>query len=336
MVARPAVLVTGGAGYVGSHIVHAFLDAGWRVTVVDDLSTGHAWAVGEARLVVLDLTQPAGLFELLREGRFDALVHCAAKVVVEESVREPATYYRHNAAASFHLFELCARAGIGCLVQSSTAAVYGQPERNPIAEDAPLAPINPYGASKAMAERALVDIATASGLRYGMLRYFNVAGADPAGRVGQATPRATHLVKVACETALGLRPELAIFGTDYPTPDGTCIRDYIHVSDLAAAHLRAVEYLLDGGPSFVANCGYGHGASVREVIATVKAVTGIDFPVREAPRRPGDAAALVADNRRIRALLGWQPRYDDLAFIVETAWRWENHLQSLVGARGGR
>lgn len=325
----PRVLVTGGAGYVGSHIVHDFLDAGWDVTVVDDLSTGHAWAVGEARLVVLDLAQERELGELLAAGGFDAVVHCAAKVVVDESVREPALYYRNNAAHAFTLFDLCARAGVRCVLQSSTAAVYGQPEQVPVAEDAPLQPINPYGASKAMAERALADIAAATGLRYGMLRYFNVAGADPRGRIGQATPSATHLVKVACETALGLRRELAIFGTDYPTPDGTCIRDYIHVSDLAAAHRRAVEHLLGGGRPFVANCGYGRGFGVREVIAAVKGVTGVDFPVREAPRREGDPARLVADNRRIRALLGWEPRHDDLVFIVETAWKWEQRLQNL-------
>lgn len=329
----PTVLVTGGAGYVGSHIVREFLDAGWRVTVIDDLSTGHAWAVGEAELLTFDLVREDLVRDLLAARRFDAVVHCAAKVIVDESVREPATYYRNNTAAAIALFDHCARARVGCVLQSSTAAVYGQPDRSPIDEDIALAPINPYGASKAMAERALIDIAAATGLRFGVLRYFNVAGADPKGRIGQATPRATHLIKVACETALGLRPELAIFGNDWPTPDGTCIRDYIHVSDLAAAHRRAVEYLLDGAPSFIANCGYGHGASVREVIATVKRVTGVDFAVREAPRRPGDAAALVADNRRIRALLGWQPRYDDLAFIVETAWQWEQRLQRLRASR---
>jgi UDP-glucose 4-epimerase len=329
MASRSSVLVTGGAGYVGSHVVHEFLDAGWQVTVVDDLSTGHAWAVADAELVVFDLAREDELADLLATRRFDAVVHCAAKVIVDESVREPARYYRNNAAVTVALFDLCARTGVRCVLQSSTAAVYGQPERSPIDEETPLAPINPYGASKAMAERVLVDIAAATGLRYGMLRYFNVAGADPAGRTGQATPRATHLIKVACETALGLRPELAIFGTDWPTPDGTCIRDYIHVSDLAAAHRRAVEHLLDGGTSFVANCGYGRGASVREVIATVKRVTGVDFPVREAPRRAGDAAALVADNRRIRALLGWEPRHDDLEYIVETAWNWERRLQRM-------
>jgi UDP-glucose 4-epimerase len=333
MPAVPTVLVTGGAGYVGSHIVREFLDAGWQVTVIDDLSTGHAWAVGEAELLIFDLVREDLLKDLFGARRFDAVVHCAAKVIVDESVREPATYYRNNTSAAIALFDHCARAQVGCVLQSSTAAVYGQPDRSPIDEDIALAPINPYGASKAMAERALVDIAAATGLRYGVLRYFNVAGADPEGRIGQATPRATHLIKVACETALGLRPELAIFGSDWPTPDGTCIRDYIHVSDLAAAHRRAVEYLLDGGPSFIANCGYGHGASVREVIATVKQVTGVDFPVREAPRRAGDAAALVADNRRIRALLGWQPRYDNLAFIVETAWRWEQRLHRLRASR---
>lgn len=330
------VLVTGGAGYVGSHIVHDFLDAGWQVTVVDDLSTGHAWAVGRAHLVVLDLTRPERLAELVETERFDAVVHCAAKIVVEESVREPARYYWHNAAAAFRLLDICARAGVGCVLQSSTAAVYGQPDRMPIDEDTPLAPINPYGASKAMAERALVDIAAATGLRFGILRYFNVAGADPKGRIGQATPQATHLIKVACEAALGLRPEVAIFGTDWPTPDGTCIRDYIHVSDLAVAHRQAVEHLLAGGMSFVANCGYGHGASVRQVIAAVKRVTGVDFPVREAPRRPGDTAVLVADNRRIRSLLGWQPRYDDLDFIVATAWKWEQQLREMqAGSASG-
>ena len=321
------VLVTGGAGYVGSHIALALREAGAEVVVFDNLSTGHPWAVLDAALVVGDLADDALLADTLAAGGFDAVVHCAAHIWVGESMREPARYYLNNAANAFRLFDLCARHGIRHLVHSSTAAVYGQPEMELIPETAPLEPINPYGASKLMAERALRDIAVARDLRYAILRYFNVAGADRQARIGEATPNNSHLIKVACETALGLRSGMRINGTDYPTPDGTCIRDYVHVEDLADAHVLAVRRLLDGGASLVANCGYGHGYSVREVLETVRRVTGVPFPVAEGPRRPGDPPVLVAANARIRAELGWQAHHDDLEEIVASAWRWECELQ---------
>ena len=325
------VLVTGGARYVGSHIALAQREAGSDVVVFDNLSTGHPWAVLDAPLVVGDLEDEPLLSELLAEGGFDAVVHCAANIWVGESVREPARYYRNNAANAFRLFDLCARHGVRHVVQSSTAAVYGQPAMELIPETAPLEPINPYGASKLMAERALRDIAAACDLRYAILRYFNVAGADREARIGEATPDNSHLIKVACETALGLRPGMRINGTDYPTPDGTCIRDYVHVEDLATAHLLALRHLLDGGGALVANCGYGHGYSVREVLETVRRVTGVPFPVTEGPRRPGDPPVLVAANERIRAALGWRARHDDLQEIVASAWRWERELQRRLG-----
>jgi UDP-glucose 4-epimerase len=325
------VLVTGGAGYIGSHVVKGLRAAGHRVVVYDNLSTGHAWAVQGSELVIGDLADRDRLAALLAARRLDAVLHFAAHIWVHESVRDPAKYYRNNVANALNLFELAAQHGVTQLVFSSTAAVYGQPDLALIDETAPLAPINPYGASKMMAERMLVDIAAACGLRYAILRYFNVAGADPEGRIGEATPDNQHLVKAACETALGLRPALWIYGTDYPTADGTCIRDYIHVEDLAQAHIAALDHLSRGGASTVLNCGYGHGISVRTVIEAVRRVSGVAFPVEEGPRRPGDPASLVAANARIRELLGWQPRYDDLALIVGSAWAWEQRLQR-VGA----
>lgn len=334
--ARPhlSILVTGGAGYVGSHVVHHLLDAGHAVVVLDNLCSGHRWAVGTAELVEADLADAERLRALLESRKFDAVVHCAGHIWVGESVRLPAMYYRNNAANAFRLFELCARTGVGAVVFSSTAAVYGEPEIVPIDETAPLRPINPYGASKMMAERALVDIAAASGLRYAILRYFNVAGADPRLRVGEATPDNAHIVKVALETVLGLRPDMRINGADYPTPDGTCIRDYVHVDDLARAHLLALDRLTGGGSSVVLNCGYGHGFSVREVLAAVERVTGATLPVAIGPRRPGDPPQLVARADRIREILGWRPQHDDLDRIVETAWRWEQKLQRLRATVG--
>jgi UDP-glucose 4-epimerase len=331
---RRPVLVTGGAGYVGSHVVRLLRSAGYPVVAYDDLSTGHPWAVLDAELVVGGLAEHARLAALFDERAFGAVLHFAAHVAVEESMREPAKYYRNNAVGALGLFELSARHGVSSLVFSSTAAVYGEPETACVEESARLVPINPYGASKMMAERMLEDIARAAGLRYAILRYFNVAGADPEARIGQATPGSTHLIKVACATALGQRSHMHIHGTDYPTPDGTCVRDYIHVDDLARAHLAALDYLEGGGASTVLNCGYGHGHSVREVIEAVRRVSGVDFPVEEGPRRPGDPSALVASNRKIGDVLGWRPRYDDLDYIVGTAWRWEEKLHAHGGPKG--
>ena len=328
MTARRPVLVTGGAGYIGSHVVRLLRAADYPVVAYDDLSTGHPWAVLDAELVVGGLADHPRLAALFEQRGFGAVLHFAAHIAVDESVREPAKYYGNNTVGALGLFDLAARYGVSGLVFSSIAAVYGEPQTACVDESAPLAPINPYGASKMMAERMLQDIAGAAGLRYATLRYFNVAGAEPEGRIGQATPGSGHLIKVACATALGQRPYMQIHGTDYPTPDGTCVRDYIHVDDLAQAHLAALDYLERGGASTVLNCGYGHGHSVREVIAAVRRVSGIDFRVEEGPRRAGDPAMLVASNRRIGEVLGWRPRYDDLDFIVRTALLWEQKLQA--------
>ncbi len=329
------VLVTGGAGYIGSFVVRHLLDAGHSPVVFDSLYSGHRWAAQEAELVVGDLGDRRQLEGLLSTRSFDAAVHCAAHIWVGESVRNPGKYYFNNTSNAIRLFDLCAQYGIRNVVFSSTAAVYGEPAGvEVIPETTPLAPINPYGASKMMAERVLVDLCAASGQRHAILRYFNVAGADADARIGEATPDNSHLVKVACETALGLRPGMRINGTDYPTPDGTCVRDYVHVDDLARAHVDALAHLADGGASFVANCGYGHGFSVREVLESVRRATGVAFPIEEGPRRPGDPAVLVADSRRIQALLGWRPRHDDLDYIVATAWRWEQRLRELNASLG--
>jgi UDP-glucose 4-epimerase len=331
---RRPILVTGGAGYIGSHAVRLLRSAGYPVVAYDNLSTGHAWAVLDAELVVGDLAEQARLTALFDQRRFGAVLHFAAHIAVEESVREPAKYYRNNTLGALGLFELSVRHRVSSLVFSSTAAVYGEPQTAPVDESAPLAPINPYGASKVMAERMLEDIARAAGLRYAILRYFNVAGANPEAQIGQATPGSAHLIKVACATALGQRSHMVINGTDYPTPDGTCVRDYIHVDDLAQAHLDALDHLERGGASTVLNCGYGQGHSVREVIEAVRRVSGVEFPVEEGPRRPGDPAALVASNRKICEVLGWRPRHDDLDYIVGTAWRWEATLLARGGPRG--
>ena len=327
------VLVTGGAGYIGSHVVRQLVAEGYRVVVYDNLSSGHPWAVQGAELVEGDLADRERLDAVLAATRFEAVLHFAASIWVGESMREPAKYYRNNVANALNLFDLASRTGVSRIVFSSTAAVYGEPGVPVIEESMPLAPVNPYGASKMMAERILRDIAGATGLRYAILRYFNVAGADLEGRIGEATPNNSHLVKVACEAALGIRPGMAINGVDYPTPDGTCVRDYIHVEDLASAHIEALRYLEGGGASESFNCGYGHGFSVREVIDTVGRVAGVTIPIEEGPRRPGDPAVLVASAAKIRETLGWRPRYDDLTFIVETAWAWEQKLQAKQDAR---
>jgi UDP-glucose 4-epimerase len=323
------VLVTGGAGYIGSHMVLALLDADEEVVVVDNLSTGFPWALPqEAPLVVGDMVDQDLIARTIREHRVEAIAHFAAKIVVPESVADPLGYYLNNTVKSRALIEAAVRSGVRHFIFSSTAAVYGEPATIPVPEDLPLNPVSPYGRSKLMTEWMLQDTARAHDLRYVILRYFNVAGADPEGRSGQSTANATHLIKVAAQTALGDRPRIEVFGTDYPTPDGSCIRDYIQVSDLADAHMVALKHLRGGGGSLTLNCGYGRGYSVLEVVDVVKKVSGVDFPVVMSPRRPGDPAAIVAKADRIRAELGWRPRHDDLTEIVTQALTWERALKT--------
>ncbi len=322
------ILVTGGAGYIGSHVVRQLVETGERVTVLDNLSTGFREAVLGGELVVGETGDRALVERLLREREIDSVLHFAAHTVVPESVQNPLKYYGNNTCSSRSLLEACAAAGVRHFIFSSTAAVYGIPDGDRAAEDSPTAPINPYGTSKLMTEWMLRDLSAATALRHVTLRYFNVAGSDPGGRIGQSTRNATLLIKVACEAATGAREEVVIFGTDYPTPDGTGIRDYIHVEDLAAAHLKALDYLRAGGASTTLNCGYGHGYSVREVLETVQRVHGRPLRIREAPRRPGDPPALVAAADRVREVLGWRPQYDDLAFIARTSLEWERKLRA--------
>jgi UDP-glucose 4-epimerase len=324
-----AVLVTGGAGYIGSHMVLALLDAGHEeIVVLDDLSTGFDWAVPEGvKLVIGDVADQALVAETIRVHRIDALAHFAAKIVVPESVSDPLGYYLANTVKTRSLVEAAVRAGVKHVIFSSTAAVYGEPEVVPVPENLPLKPINPYGRSKLMSEWMIADAAVAHGFSYVILRYFNVAGADPEGRSGQSTPNATHLIKVATQAALGQRERLDVYGTDYPTPDGSCLRDYIQVSDLAEAHRVALDHLRAGGESLTLNCGYGRGYSVLEVIEVVKRVSGREFEVRFCPRRAGDPAQIVAEASLIRDRLGWKPCHDDLDAIVAQALSWEDRLR---------
>ena len=327
-----SVMVTGGAGYIGSHMVLALLDAGEDVVVVDNLSTGFRSAVPEGvRLIVGDFGDQDLIDGIMDAEAVDAVAHFAARIVVPESVTDPLGYYANNTAKARNLIESAVRKDVRHFIFSSTAAVYGETDTDKVTEDRLLAPVSPYGRSKLMVEWMLEDAGRAHDIRSVVLRYFNVAGADPQGRAGQSTRDATHLIKVAVQAALGRRSHLDIFGTDYPTPDGTCLRDYIQVTDLAEAHLDALRYLRGGGSSLTCNVGYARGYSVREVVDVVKAVSGVDFPVRLSDRRAGDPAAIVASNDRIKAGLGWSPKHDDLAAMVRQALEWERRLHNRQG-----
>ena len=327
MKAKDTVLVTGGAGYIGSHVVLQLRARGERVVVLDNLATGFRQAVGDTPLVVGNVGDRELLDRTLSEHQVGTVMHFAANTIVPESVRDPLKYYGNNTSATRNLLEACLQGGVRRFVFSSTAAVYGIPAGGVAREDMLLAPINPYGTSKLMSEWILRDLAAVSDFRYVSLRYFNVAGSDPQCRIGQATAKATLLIKVACEAIVGKRSHVSIYGTDYPTPDGTGIRDYIHVDDLAAAHLNALDYLRAGGAAQVLNCGYGHGYSVRQVLASVQRVAGRALMIKEEPRREGDPDSLVARADLVRSVLGWTPKLDDLDGIVRTALRWEEKLQ---------
>lgn len=323
------ILVTGGAGYIGSHMVHALRDASEEVVVLDNLSTGFRWAVpDDVPLIVGDFGDEDLVTEALARHGVKSIIHFAAKIVVPESVADPLAYYLNNTSKARTLIECAVDCGVEHFIFSSTAAVYGEPEQNPVIEAETLKPVSPYGRSKLMVEWMLEDVARAHALRYVVLRYFNVAGADPQGRTGQSTPNATHLIKVAVQAALGHRPGMEVFGTDYPTPDGSCLRDYIQFTDLAQAHLDALTYLRSGGDSLTCNCGYQRGYSVLEVIDVVKKISGVDFPVTLSGRRPGDPAAIVAANARAKSVLNWRPRFDDLEKIVDQALNWERRLHN--------
>lgn len=328
-----SVLVTGGAGYIGSHMVLELVDAGENVVVIDNLSTGFRWAVAPAAtLVVGDIADTDLVKKTIQAHGVTAIIHFAGSIVVPESVADPLYYYSNNTAKSRGLIQCAVETGVKQFIFSSTAAVYGNPQENPVTETAAPAPMSPYGSSKLMTEIMLADTAHAHDFRFVALRYFNVAGADPQGRSGQSTPKATHLIKVACETAIGKRAQIEVFGTDYPTPDGTCVRDYIHVKDLARAHMAALGHLRNGGQSNIFNCGYSKGFSVHEVIAAVKRVSGTNFNVKLSPRRAGDPAAIVAASAKIRSELGWTPEHDDLDTIVAQALAWEKRVDALKAA----
>lgn len=322
------VLVTGGAGYIGSHVVKQLGAAGHDIIVYDNLSTGYKWAVTCGTLIVGDLKDLADLEKVFSTYQFDAVLHFAANIVVPESVTNPLKYYGNNTRNTLNLLTMIEKYKTPYLVFSSTAAVYGMPDEKVMLEDMPLLPINPYGASKMMSERMITDLGYATDLNYTILRYFNVAGADLQSRIGQATPEATHLIKVACECANGKRDGMKVFGTDYDTRDGTCIRDYIHVDDLAKAHVMALEHMKSKNESNILNCGYGRGFTVKEVIDVVKELSGVDFKVEEVSRREGDPDALMANNSKIRVVLGWEPDYDDLRVIVKSALDWEKKWQA--------
>ena len=322
------VLVSGGAGYIGSHMVLALTDVGIETVVVDNLTTGFHWAVSPAaKLVRGDIGDEALMLKVMKDHKVDAVVHFAGSIVVPDSVSDPLGYYLNNTVNSRNLMHCAVKSDVKNFIFSSTAAVYGNPRVLPVTEMETPAPILPYGTSKWMTEQMLCDSHAAYGLNYVALRYFNVAGADPKGRSGQSTPRATHLIKVAAQTALGQRAQMEVFGTDYDTPDGTCVRDYIHVSDLIAAHMDSLSHLRRGGESGIFNCGYGKGFSVLDVIKSVERIHGAPLNVKYGPRRAGDPAGIVAAADKARNVLGWKPKYDDLDFIVDSAMRWEQHLQ---------
>ena len=321
-----SILVTGGAGYIGSHVVRQLGETHEKVVVLDNLGRGFRQAVTTGELVVGDVGDQALVSRLMAEHRVDTVMHFAAHTIVPESVAEPLKYYGNNTCSTRALLQACLDNKVKNFVFSSTAAVYGMPDQGYADEESPTRPINAYGTSKLMSEWMLRDVAAVNGLRYVALRYFNVAGSHPGGKIGQATPGATLLTKVACEAMVGKRPHVSVFGSDYPTPDGTGMRDYLHVEDLAAAHLNALDYLRNDGKSVTLNVGYGHGYSVREVLRMVETVGGKPLVIREEPRRAGDPAYLVARADRIRAELGWRPQYDDLNAIVSHSLAWERKL----------
>jgi UDP-glucose 4-epimerase len=325
------ILVTGGAGYIGSHVVRQLGEQGESVVVLDNLSTGFRSAVLHGKLVIGDTGDRELVGRVLREHGIETVMHFAAHTIVPESVSDPLKYYGNNTCSTRSLLQSCQDAGVKQFVFSSTAAVYGIPEGGVAAETTTTSPINPYGTSKLMSEWMLRDLAAASALRYVVLRYFNVAGCDPEGRIGQSTLKATLLTKVACEAAVGKRPHVSIFGTDYPTPDGTGVRDYIHVEDLASAHVKALGYLRQNGGSTTLNCGYGHGYSVREMLSTVESVSGRQLTKIEEPRRAGDPPSLIAKADRVRSVLGWKPAFDNLDIIARSQLAWEQRLQKEPG-----
>ena len=325
------ILVTGGAGYIGSHAVKTLGEKGYEPFTFDNLSTGNAWAVLYGDLIKGDLAERDRVNRVLNEIKPDAVMHFAAYILPEESVRLPLKYYRNNVVNTLNLLKGMKEAGVNKFIFSSSATVYSPSAKVPLVETAPLGPVNPYGWTKVMVEQILHDLSESGDLSYVSLRYFNVAGADVKGRIGQAYQNATHLITRALKTAAGERELLQIYGTDYPTEDGTCIRDYIHIDDLAEAHILALDHLMDGGNSHVLNCGYGHGFSNRQVIELTKKVTGNDFLTEDTERRPGDLAVSIADSSKLKNTLNWQPRYDDLEFIIKTAWEWETKRENKTG-----